>query len=181
MLGINQDVCFDRYGRFHATGLWDESSSLKAAANVDWGKVDWASLQRQCVAENAGRFDLNPRPKPESREYLESSRKVPEAGQARKRAAVIFRAFDGLRFTPDLIRTMRSIINEVALGSGGEYEVFMLFQVKTADKPLDDPNDPVYQQFLHDMVPTEFQSIAILWNELLWPTLYPLIPAGVRE
>ena len=181
MLGINQDICLDRYGRFHATGMWDESSPAKAPTNIDWSQVDWASLQRECVLENADRFDLEPRLEPDSMEYLETSRKEPETDQARKRAAAIFRAYEGINFTPDLTRTVRSIITELALGSGGEYEVFLLFQIKKVDIPLDNPNDPFYQQLLHEKVPTEFQSIAVLWNEQLWPTLYPLIPPGVRE
>ena len=181
LLGINQDICFDRYGRFHASGLLDESGTRKAAADIDWDRVDWATLQRECVAENYGRFDPEPRPEPDTREYLESSRKEPEVGQARKRAAVIFRAYDGIEFTPDLKRTMRSVITELALGSGGEYEVFLLFQIKGIDIALDDPNQSYYQELLHEKVPEEFQSIAVLWNERLWETLYPLVPPDVRE
>ena len=82
-----------------------------------------------------------------------------------------------MRYTTDMLRTMRSIIVELSLQSGGEYEAFLLVHVKDNGLPIfDDPN--VYEQVKQERVPKEFWNMTVLWNEGLWPKLYPLVPEG---
>jgi hypothetical protein len=79
-IGIQDDVCFDRFGRLGPYGLgysvrkggigagleghregaeyvWDESPP------VDFGKVDWAAAQSRCLANNSHRFRDTPQPR----------------------------------------------------------------------------------------------------------------------
>ena len=180
MLGIDDNICFDRYGRFGAYGLDTKAQSTILGSNrpsvVDWEQVDWASLQQQCMAENSDRYDTTPRPMPGDPSY---EGLTPEPLQykplPKKRTAVLFRSYDGFKYTSDIIRTMRSVITELALHSGGEYEVFLLVQVKDKNIPIfDDPER--YERIKLESVPKEFRNMAILWNEGLWGKLYPNLP-----
>lgn len=49
MLGIDDNVCFDRYGRFGAYDLDTKAQSTILGSNrpsvVDWETVDYASFQ----------------------------------------------------------------------------------------------------------------------------------------
>ena len=187
VLGLDQNVCFERYGRLGAYGLEREplanGQSSGGPAPVDWDEVDWAALQRQCVDENSNRFDMTPRPMPGERKYEKpASNAWPtnEKGTLKKRTALVFRSYDGMSFTPELVRTMRSVVAEAALGSGGEYEAFLLVQVKDLTKPIfDDPQE--YQKVVEGTVPKEFWGMTVLWNEALWDKLYPLVPLEWRK
>lgn len=54
------------------------------------------------------------------------------------------------------------MVTELALQSGGEYEVFLLVHVKDDDIPIHENES--YEQVLRDHVPEEFWNITILWN-----------------
>ncbi|EAU39008.1 conserved hypothetical protein [Aspergillus terreus NIH2624] len=94
MLGIKDDVCFDRFGRLGPYGLgytarkggigagleghregaervWDDYPP------VDFRKVDWAAAQNRCVALNSHRFDDLPDPR--SNRYLSMPVGLPES------------------------------------------------------------------------------------------------------
>ena len=147
---------------------------------LNWDEVDWGTLQRRCVQDNANRFDLKPRPMPGDEGYLNTRQKMElPLPHKKERSAVLFRTYHGFQYTTDAIRTMRSIISELSLGSGGEFEAFLLVQVKDTRIPIfDDPS--VYQQVLELSVPREFWNMTVLWNEALWGQLYPKIPPDIR-
>ena len=185
ILGFDTKMCFDRYGRFGAYGLQskDKSSRFasKPASPVNWDDVDWGSLQRQCLLENENRFNMDPRPMPNDDDYEKVPPESHRYGPLRKqRAAVLFRSYDGFKYTTDAIRTMRSVIMELALQSGGEYEAFLLVQVKDTKKPIFE-DSKVYEKVVHDSVPKEFRNMTVLWHEGLWGSLYPKIPSRARK
>ena len=101
-------------------------------------------------------------------------------GMAKSRSAVVFRAYDGFKYTSDMLRVMRSVIMELSLGSGGEYEAFLLVQVKDVTLPIFD-NQTVYEQVVQASVPREFWNMTVLWNTALWGQLYPKVPEFARE
>ena len=186
---MDENVCFERHGRFGAYGEGvhgvPPSKAKGSHSKVDWEKVDWAALQSQCVEENAERFDMSARPNPGDSRYQELAPDSyrfgdREDGIVKKRSAVIFRSYNGLIYTIDMLRVMRSVIMELVLGSGGEYEAFLLVQVKDETVPIfDDP--AIYEQVIEDYVPKEFWNITILWNTALWGKLYPKLPEGSRK
>ena len=185
MLGFDTKMCFDRYGRFGAYGLQSKDKPSRFASKplhpINWEDVDWGSLQRQCISENENRFNMDPRPMPNDDDYEKLPPESHRYGPLRKqRTAILFRSYDGFKYTTDSIRTMRSVITELALQSGGEYEAFLLVQVKDTKKPIfDDPKE--YENVVHDSVPKEFRNITVLWHEGLWGSLYPKIPSNARK
>ncbi|KAH0611989.1 uncharacterized protein H6S33_010041 [Morchella sextelata] len=81
LLGINDDVCYDRYGRYgtYGYGYEDFKGGLGEAVydggdnetdietgwgpgkmpfkRIDWRGVDWGTLQKSCYEKNKGRFE----------------------------------------------------------------------------------------------------------------------------
>ena len=123
---------------------------------------------------------MTPRPIPGDDDY---ERKAPESFQygltRRQRTAVLFRLHDKFKYTTDAVRTMRSIIMELSLQSGGEYEVFLLVQVKDTSLPIFQNHDE-YERTRRSLVPKEFLNMTILWSEALWGKLYPKVPGHSR-
>ena len=54
-VGIDQDVCFDRFSRMGPYGLHDPND--KNAAATDFSNAHWGKLQDECLLKNAGRFE----------------------------------------------------------------------------------------------------------------------------
>ncbi|KAL7936942.1 hypothetical protein V8C35DRAFT_211886 [Trichoderma chlorosporum] len=81
-----------------------------------------------------------------------------------KRSAILLRSYTGKVYSKNDKETIRAMISELSLKSGGEYEVVLLVQVK--DNKLDIFNDPeVYQSVLKKHIPPEFHDITVLWND----------------
>ena len=176
VLGIDQDACFDRYGRYGAYGMPPKPGSELDASRIDWHKVDWAELQRDCVADNRNRFDMTARKRPDHPDYIKTEESVGSGPQARKRSAILLRGYMEMRFTEELMQNMRAVITELALGSGGEYQVFLLYNVKGLGRSLDNLTASEYRHVVNEQVPPEFRAMTVLWNEMMWPGRYPLIP-----
>ncbi|CAM1500929.1 Fc.00g100910.m01.CDS01 [Cosmosporella sp. VM-42] len=85
-----------------------------------------------------------------------------------KRTAILLRSYTGKNYTDNDKQNIRSLVSELSLKSGGEYEVFLLVQVKdNALRIFDDPE--TYQYVLSENIPPEFQGITVLWNdEIVW-------------
>ena len=186
-MGLEQGICFERHGRYGAfgSGISGDRPDKKSSkpSDVDWGKVDWATLQSQCVDENADRFNMWARPMPGDPKYEhlnDNSPTVHFGTRPKTRSAIIFRSFDGFKYTSDTLRVMRSVITELSLGSGGEYQAFLLVQVKDTTIPIFDDQD-AYEKILLESVPMEFRNMTVLWNTALWGELYPRLPEGTRK
>lgn len=84
------------------------------------------------------------------------------------RTAILLRSYTGKKYTDNDKQNIRALVSELALKSGGQYEVFLLVQVK--DKQLRVFDDPeTYQYVLSEHIPPEFQGMTILWNdEMVW-------------
>jgi len=188
-VGFDDNVCFERHGRFGAYGSSvhgkNPGKATSPSTEVNWDQVDWAKLQSQCAKENSDRFDMGPRPQPGDSKYQELAHDLykfsdRDNGAPVARQAVIFRSYDGMKYTSDMLRTMRSVMTELALGSGGEYEAFLLVQIKDeTSKILEDP--AVYNETIRKSVPKEFWNMTILWHTNLWGKQYPKLPEGSRK
>ncbi|KAM3510484.1 hypothetical protein MY11210_005886 [Beauveria gryllotalpidicola] len=80
------------------------------------------------------------------------------------RTALLLRSYTGKMYTENDKQNMRALITELALKSGGEYEVFLLLQVKDASKDIFGSQED-YLQVLFEHVPVEFHGITVLWND----------------
>ncbi|EKD12142.1 uncharacterized protein L3040_003348 [Drepanopeziza brunnea f. sp. 'multigermtubi'] len=207
VLGLPEDICFERYGRFGAYGYGyaskyggtgtgqhgDMEGSEDAWGNnpranqVDYSTVDWAAAQKRCYNANAERFDsTSPALKAPmgffvselkaKREEVVEEGIVPSNSTIAKkhlpRNAVVIRSWDDFEYREEDILHLRAMISELSLGSGGEYDVHLLIQVK------DEPKNPIwadedtYQKHLNESVPKEFRGIATLWSETQMLMLY---------
>ncbi|KAF1967262.1 hypothetical protein BU23DRAFT_484070 [Bimuria novae-zelandiae CBS 107.79] len=196
VVGLDGDVCFDRYSRYGPYGYGDDENPenvlhWKAPQTVpQWEDVVWGDLQDECLVRNEGRYRPGARaPTVKSRET-----EMPDVAAAsamgtntakedikeesadgkkfHSRTAVLIRAWTGYTYEQNDITAIRAMITELALASGGEYEVFLLVHVKDGSLPIF-TNTTLYNEILAQNVPQELRSIALLWNEAIFPSWYP--------
>ncbi|KAK3080822.1 hypothetical protein LTS18_012819 [Coniosporium uncinatum] len=191
-IGLDKRVCIDRKARYSPFGLnqidWAVAKWAKFPGLKDWENVDWGGLQDQCMLKNQERFAYHARKRSEIKpgtslpseaqlftlQELAKSKKKREHVEQKfaSRTAVLIRTWEGYRYTQNDMYTIRAIITELSLRSGGEYQVFLFVNVKDrSEKIFDDPE--VYESVLRKAVPQELRSIAILWNEDTMKAWYP--------
>ncbi|KAJ5086557.1 hypothetical protein NUU61_007864 [Penicillium alfredii] len=208
-LGLDGDVCTDRYSRYGVYGYEEDSEDdvpgFTRPAAVPWDEVDWYQLQASCYERNAGRYKprngmnismqrpltmpLNEPPSAvhqdqegqegqEEKEEMKVKKKPGFASDMRKRfhsrSAVVIRAWHDIQWTPDHCRYLRSLIMELALHSGAEYEVFLLVHVKDDELPIFSDQETLLK--LKEAIPSEFRSMALFFNNKLLEAWYPKIP-----
>lgn len=88
--------------------------------------------------------------------------------------AVVLRTWDNYNYTDVRRAWLRALIAETSLHSGGEYEVFLLINVKD-DRIRLDQDSEVYEEVLRECVPEEFRDIALLYNQNVLKTWYPKV------
>lgn len=200
LLGIRDDVCFERYGRLgpYGYGYAKKQGGLgigqfaeregsdrvwETDSRVDYSKVDWGDVQKRCVDANAARFV--PESLGASMGVVEQSfsaydeQEDPGKGEhvpfANKklltRSAVIIRAWDDYVYREEDILYLRALISELAIGSGGEYDVHLLVHVKDSKLPIW-ADAEVYKKHLREHVPEELWGVATLWSETQMLMLY---------
>lgn len=172
------------------------------SGQVDYRKVDWADAQRRCHQANAARFEpLEPVIKKPTTfstiieqkdsqllardelikslpnttsEAVDTTSKV-VATQPKKylpRTAFVIRLWDEYEWKEEDIMALRALISEISIGSGGQYDVHLLVQVKDpAVHPVFSDED-TYQKHLKDCLPEEFVGIATFWSETQMLMLY---------
>ncbi|CRK32240.1 hypothetical protein BN1708_018954, partial [Verticillium longisporum] len=141
ILGIRNDICFDRFGRYGPYGLGYSAQeggtgegldTERSGSEVVWSKtgkidytnVDWGDAQERCVARNQHRF-VN-----ETDEVRDPTLGPAKGIQKLERTAVLVRTYVGFRWTQHVILNFRAMIAELALKSGGEYTLHFLLHVK---------------------------------------------------
>lgn len=188
-VGIDETVCFDRLNRFGPygygkTGEGDRMASVDPehpTQAVDWTAVRWGKLQDQCLARNKDRYRPNARDamilKPNktlpSTPFTEETAAV--SGQKyRSRTAVLIRTWEGYNYKENDLMTIRSLVQEFSLLSGGEYQVYLLVNVK--ERGANIYTDPVkYEEVLKRVVPEELRDISVLWTEEVCEKWYPKV------
>ncbi|KAF9889333.1 hypothetical protein FE257_007443 [Aspergillus nanangensis] len=191
-LGLDGHVCFDRYGRLGAYGYgegeYDEDiPGVQLPGNASWGEVDWADLQSQCLKRNANRYRktqtrrratqhplVNPlsgsEPEPSGVNLAPSPSLSWKRHQSR--SAVIIRTYHSMSWTDNHIHYLRSLIMELSLHSGAEYEVFFMVDVKDDMLPIFSDMEAI-QSLKEEYIPAEFQNITIFFNNKLLEAWYP--------
>ncbi|KAL4809471.1 hypothetical protein BDV18DRAFT_80936 [Aspergillus unguis] len=199
LLGIQDDICFDRFGRLGPYGLgysvrkggigagleghregaervWDDIPPL------DFRRVNWAAAQNRCVTTNSHRFADVPELQPErfltmdadakSEEEPEDSHESTESNTKLSRTAVLIRTWHDYQYTAEDILYLRSIISELSLLSGGEYTIHFLIHVKDTNLQIW-ADDETYDRVLKDALPEEFRGMGTLWSEQQMALVYP--------
>ncbi|KAI1321924.1 hypothetical protein F5Y16DRAFT_63384 [Xylariaceae sp. FL0255] len=178
VLGIAADRCFERFGRFGpygysynvtdgGQGLSTDSTRLgaekveKMIEKIDYRQMNWGAAQRKCLEKNIQRFELQ-----------DEGGQKPEEKKKLKRTAFVLRTWTGYNYDEIQLLTIRAMINELSLKSGGEYDVHLLVQVKDDTIPIW-TSDEIYQQTIEENVPEEFWDITTLWSDQLMRLYYP--------
>lgn len=184
VIGLDSNVCFDRYSRYGPYGFDDSISRTQ----VEWKNVKWGELQNQCLEQNQGRY------RPEARNFanmtpgIEFNEELPTTTSMHaeskrtntnelpvsyhSRTAVLIRGYEGYTYEENDIQAIRAMITELSLFSGGEYQVFLFVNIKSHDLAIfSDPE--LYKETLKQHVPEELRDIAILWSEAIFKSWYP--------
>ncbi|KZZ90573.1 hypothetical protein AAP_03668 [Ascosphaera apis ARSEF 7405] len=186
MLGIEDDLCFDRFGRLGAYGYGyaKDLGGTGAGVNggdrtdidpiwedippVDFRKMKWGEAQDRCVNSNLHRFTRQAASKAESN----SSKIEDERGSERvQRSVLLLRTWYGYHYTPETIIYLRSLIAELSLLSGGEYTVHFLIHVKDDDIPIWSDKE-THDNILKEALPEEFEGMGTLWSEKQMELIY---------
>ena len=202
--GLASDFCLDRHARYDPYGYDDgdlegngEKRKPSRPSKVQWDKVDWGYLQEDCLASNQHRYEplqyVNRTktlwvPREEDIQDVDNTIVLPDDTSQesmsyrlwksrrdyKQRTAIVLRTEEANEWTVDTMQYIRSMIMELSLHSGAEYEVAIMVEVKNDSAPIVD-NDASYQQTLMKAVPAEFRNITILFNRQLLDKWYPKV------
>ncbi|KAL1639830.1 hypothetical protein SLS58_007574 [Diplodia intermedia] len=100
-----------------------------------------------------------------------STGKAKQAKKLLPRTAVIIRTWHDFNYDDEDLFYLRAIINELAINSGGEYEVHFLIHFKDNDTPIWS-DEETYQRVLNDALPEEFRGMGTLWTERQMSLVY---------
>ncbi|KAK4140486.1 uncharacterized protein C8A04DRAFT_14913 [Dichotomopilus funicola] len=183
-LGLSQTwmTAADRYGPYG----WGEDEPTYRREKVAWNTTNWSKLQNQCLERNARRFkDPTPiRPldrrfrKRKPGEEIPDLVAEPQDPRYVPRTAVVFRAFEGYNYTTEDLINLRATTAETALRFGGEYTVFIMVDVKDKRRAIF-ASEENYRRAVQDLVPPEFQDMAVLFDETVLQSWYPGIQTHI--
>ncbi|KAI1154628.1 hypothetical protein F4825DRAFT_163783 [Nemania diffusa] len=180
-LGLRDDVCFDRFGRYGPYGLGYSldrggvSESLdtesegsetvwEQSGQINWNDVNWGEAQAQCFSSNQDRFFTG-----------NETRDAELASTGRKklhRTAIVVRTYVGFKWTAHAVLNFRAMISELNLQSGGEYDVHFLLHVRDNNAPIW-ADSGTAQEIIESNVPAEFHGLCTLWSEAQMKLFYP--------
>ncbi|KAJ5161152.1 hypothetical protein N7492_006544, partial [Penicillium capsulatum] len=181
-IGLDGQVCADRKSRFGIYGLGEDS----IASSVNWDNVNWGKLQSKCYYRNSNRYSSGTHGQNHERAVLplpstfdgkrQAYRKNDDSksSQHQTRSAVVIRIWHKMEWTPNVIQYMRSVIQELALHSGAEFEVFILVHVKE-DIPIYDDAAEV-ARLKKMFIPPEFHDLVVFFNDRTLLEWYPAVP-----
>lgn len=226
LLGLNGDVCYDRYGRLgpYGYGYTAEEGGLDESVfepltpdeqyretgksvgafplqKINWTGVDWGMLTKECIAANKGRFADIPTNllKPDLTLYKDkrAENKTEEAKQESKkedsteeespkkkhhRTAILLRTWTpSYTYTKNDIANMRSLISELTLRSGGEYQVYILLHIRDKKIPIFESQRHYDAALTLSGIPEEFWGITELWSEPMMKQLYGSVHDSAAE
>ncbi|KAI9172386.1 hypothetical protein HJFPF1_01888 [Paramyrothecium foliicola] len=181
LLGLRDDVCFDRFGRYGVYGLGyskndggsgtgrdTESSGSEEvwseSGQINYTNMDWGAAQERCYEANKHRF--------RSVDDSPNELKFRDATEKKSRVAVVIRLYTGFKWTEHVLLNFRALINEVALKSGGEYGVHFLLHIRDTDIPIWADEETV-QEVLDENIPEEFHNMVTLWSVPQMKLMYP--------
>lgn len=149
----------------------DGSADLKR--DVDGGK-------NEPIMHVVRRFWRQSRTPPSLPAATIESRRETNSTRLEKRTAVLLRSFSGKKYTENDKQVIRSLITELSLRTGGQYEVILFLHVRENDRDIWS-SDEAYQKAIEDHVPAEFRSITVLWNEPAVDRMYPNLTEKARK
>ncbi|KAL9052748.1 MAG: hypothetical protein Q9162_005209 [Coniocarpon cinnabarinum] len=171
-IGLDGSVCFDRYSRL---GPFGQKGAVSLIENPDLGQ-----LQNRCLERNHNRYADSRAP--DMRPGVQTTHSIGVHSKSAQdfdantnnfanRTAVLIRAWEGYEYEENDIVSIRSLVSELALQSGGEYHVFLMVMLTDGA----DVNDQQLYDEKLKAVPRELRSMTIFWSEKLCAELYPSV------
>ncbi|KAK6069079.1 hypothetical protein SCUP234_10869 [Seiridium cupressi] len=121
--------------------------------------------------KRAGEYDTAGKTAP-SRRSLKSQASSSKDLVKEARTALLIRTYTGKAYSENDMQIIRSLVTELSLRTGGQYQVFLFVQVK--DDTIDIwRSEGAYEFVLHSAVPPEFVDMTILWNDEATLSTYP--------
>ena len=219
LLGLRNDVCFERFGRLGPYGMGyskrrggtgagmegDREGIEKVwetSPEIDYRDVKWGEAVSRCLEKNRRRFKTRPKMSDDASQAMavqkrqldvdlridnrtntdgtlsETVRQQPKGTHKKliPRTAVLIRTWWDYEYDDEDLLYLRSMISELTLGSGGEYQVHFLIHVKDDNKQIW-ADEKVYQEVLSKSLPAEFAGMGTLWSERQMGLIY----GGVEE
>lgn len=189
--GLDGSVCVDRQSRLRPYGYGDQPHTIphpKRLAAVQWDNANWGVLQTQCYLRNKDRYEVShasqdytlhalPQKPPESADAFQEKPRSsnPSGQQPKSRSAVILRAWHDMDWSENTKQHVRSLIMELSLHSGGEYEVFILSHIRDKSISLSHADDEYILKLKDRFIPREFHNITVLFNDQILESWYPNI------
>ncbi|KAF4272461.1 hypothetical protein KXV22_008493 [Aspergillus fumigatus] len=174
-VGLDGQISFDRYTRYGAYGFGEDEESVPywtKPSKVSWNQIRWGQLQKICVERNAKRFMKEA--------STDTGSEIPHPDlPAEERSAVLIRTYLGKEYSENDLHVIRSMVMELALQTGGEFEVVLLLHVK--DESLDIKQEEVYRRILKENIPQEFWDMTVLWNTPLVAERYKDLNTSVID
>ncbi|KAA8564857.1 hypothetical protein MFRU_008g03010 [Monilinia fructicola] len=188
--GLLQTQCLERnINRYLLSeapaGVTEDITNPTSNASTAWNnsKTNQANTKKRVLGGIVNRDDGSTK---ELKDHLLKAHLAKAAKAAldantpfKSRTAIILRSYSGKKWNENDKQNVRSLITELALRSGGEYEVFLLVHIRNSTIAIE--NDKDYIEALHENVPKEFYDIAVLWNEAYVQGFYPNIPKKVTN
>lgn len=219
LLGLRNDVCFERFGRLGPYGMGyskrrggtgagmegDREGMDKVwetTPEVDYRHVRWGEALGRCLEKNKGRFKTQPKTRDDAframavqKRQLDVTSNTDNQTDADQpltetirqqlkvshnklipRSVVLIRTWWDYQYDDEDLMYLRSMISELSLASGGEYQVHFLIHVKDDNKQIW-ADEKVYQEVLRNALPAEFAGMGTLWSERQMGLIY----GGVEE
>ncbi|KAK3403006.1 hypothetical protein B0T20DRAFT_399769 [Sordaria brevicollis] len=199
VLRIDKNICFERETRLGPYGV--ASVEDKDGQLIAWDNVDWGELQLQCMEKNKARFateypsnifsdsnsddstengnktdrSLDPLAAKNTKRWWNPIKQFVSpaniTGRTEPKSAVLLRSYTGKKYTENDKQVIRSMVTELSLRTGGQYQVFLFVHVKEDRNIWSD--DEAYEEVLDTAVPGEFRGMTVLWDEPSMKLVYP--------
>ena len=170
-LNLDDKLCFERETKFGPYGLGH--GSLRNRTKY-WDSVDWGYLQQQCIAKNDARFTEGPR-----NFSIGAVNKI-DKFEPHPRTALLIRSWSGKNYTENDKQNLRSMVTELSLRTGGEYQVFLLVQIKNNSIPIY-TDETARNLTIQKYVPKEFWNMTVVWNVHSIKKTYPKTPGETHN
>ncbi|KAF3932114.1 hypothetical protein ABW20_dc0107134 [Dactylellina cionopaga] len=193
LLGIDNDICFERRMRLGMYGHKDRAEIPKNAKDegvqydLEWKGFDWKEVQEECVRMNQDRYESAE--EVESRENMDEKRSIPDEplgkrgkglGKKHARTALVLRVWHSYEWKRLDYVNLRSLITELNVNSGGEYDVHLLMHVQDQSIPIWSKQEE-YDRVVEESIVEEFRGMVTLWNEKMMLAWYPSLGVDWRE
>lgn len=173
--GQLQEVCVERNkARFdggtltinpYLDGLYSrDNKTAEVQSKAPYSSQETSSNNELKRAGTSNRLGTSKKPAIDRRTHLENRTGSSSEIAKESRTALLIRTYTGKVYSDNDMQIIRSLVTELTLRTGGQYQVFLYVHVKDNDLDIW-RNEDIYNWVLHSAVPPEFVDMTILWDD----------------